>query len=210
MNSQKGLPPPEMLQRGLRQQEPGRGGGRVPTDPDPGRISVTPDADMDLQPSGGDQVPVPSRGVGLGSRPAPKSQASPHHPLHDPAGGHGHHQHPLCEWENPGGLGWGAGGQSRGQGTPGDPTPEGRDGSPLVLGLQGSPSPRLADSGPQVERKELDFGNVVVNGEQSRLLALLNEGNCTLYYRLFLEQCSPEGARDEALGTGPGPGTWAG
>ncbi|KAF6113167.1 cilia and flagella associated protein 65 [Phyllostomus discolor] len=49
------------------------------------------------------------------------------------------------------------------------------------------------------KEKELDFGNVVVNGEQSRLLAILNEGNCILHYRLFLEQCSPEGASDEAL-----------
>ncbi|XP_032492501.1 cilia- and flagella-associated protein 65 [Phocoena sinus] len=48
------------------------------------------------------------------------------------------------------------------------------------------------------KEKELDFGNVLVNSEQTRMLVLLNDGNCTLYYRLFLEQCSPE-----AVGNGP-------
>ncbi|KAM8900796.1 cilia- and flagella-associated protein 65 isoform 3-T7 [Lycaon pictus] len=42
------------------------------------------------------------------------------------------------------------------------------------------------------KEKELDFGNVLVNSTQSRLLVLLNDGNCTLYYRLYLEQCSPK------------------
>ncbi|XP_048200691.1 cilia- and flagella-associated protein 65 isoform X2 [Perognathus longimembris pacificus] len=41
--------------------------------------------------------------------------------------------------------------------------------------------------------KELDFGNVLVNSRQSRDLVLLNEGNCTISYRLVLEQTSPEG-----------------
>lgn len=62
---------------------------------------------------------------------------------------------------------------------------------------------RLADSGPQAKEKELDFGNVLVNSTQSRLLVLLNDGNCTLYYRLYLEQCSPK-----VMGSSP-PGTWA-
>ncbi|MBZ3880635.1 Coiled-coil domain-containing protein 108, partial [Sciurus carolinensis] len=43
------------------------------------------------------------------------------------------------------------------------------------------------------EAKELDFGNVLVTSRQSRHLALLNDGNCTLYYRLYLEQNSPVG-----------------
>ncbi|XP_023578883.1 cilia- and flagella-associated protein 65 isoform X2 [Octodon degus] len=43
------------------------------------------------------------------------------------------------------------------------------------------------------EMKELDFGNVLVGSEQSRSLVLLNEGNCTLYFRLYLEQHSLEG-----------------
>ncbi|XP_008582718.1 PREDICTED: coiled-coil domain-containing protein 108 [Galeopterus variegatus] len=42
------------------------------------------------------------------------------------------------------------------------------------------------------KEKELDFGNMLVNSKQSRFLVLLNDGNCTLYYRLYLEQCSPE------------------
>ncbi|XP_004402829.1 PREDICTED: coiled-coil domain-containing protein 108 [Odobenus rosmarus divergens] len=50
-----------------------------------------------------------------------------------------------------------------------------------------------------VKEKELDFGNVLVNSKQSRLLMLLNDGNCTLYYRLFLEQCSPEVVDDSPL-----------
>uniref|UniRef100_A0A8C7CAS4 Cilia and flagella associated protein 65 n=1 Tax=Neovison vison TaxID=452646 RepID=A0A8C7CAS4_NEOVI len=43
-----------------------------------------------------------------------------------------------------------------------------------------------------VKEKELEFGNVLVNSKQSRSLMLLNDGNCTLYYHLFLEQCSPQ------------------
>nr|XP_012595751.1 cilia- and flagella-associated protein 65 isoform X1 [Microcebus murinus] len=49
------------------------------------------------------------------------------------------------------------------------------------------------------KEKELDFGNVLVNSEQSRSLLLLNEGNCTLFYRLHLEQCSPEVTDDQPL-----------
>ncbi|EPY79412.1 coiled-coil domain-containing protein 108 [Camelus ferus] len=48
------------------------------------------------------------------------------------------------------------------------------------------------------KEKELDFGNVLVNSKQSRILVLLNDGNCTLYYRLLLEQNSPE-----VVGNGP-------
>uniref|UniRef100_A0A8D0U5J0 Cilia and flagella associated protein 65 n=1 Tax=Sus scrofa TaxID=9823 RepID=A0A8D0U5J0_PIG len=51
------------------------------------------------------------------------------------------------------------------------------------LGITGSLS---------AKEKELDFGNILVNSKQSRTLVLLNDGDCTLYYRLFLEQCSPE------------------
>ena len=78
-------------------------------------MSVTPDADLDLQPPGGDQVPVPSGDVGLGSRPAPKHQALRHYPLHAPAGGHGHHQQPVREWEDPGGCGEEKGRRGRAQ-----------------------------------------------------------------------------------------------
>ncbi|XP_023385489.1 cilia- and flagella-associated protein 65 [Pteropus vampyrus] len=49
------------------------------------------------------------------------------------------------------------------------------------------------------KEKELDFGNVMVNSKQSRSLVLLNEGHCTLYYHLVLEQCSPEGTDNEPL-----------
>lgn len=42
----------------------------------------------------------------------------------------------------------------------------------------------------------------MVNSKQSRWLVLLNEGHCTLYYHLTLEQCSPEGTDNEPLGTG--------
>lgn len=62
-------------------------------------ISLIPDTDMDLQPFGGDQIPVPSVDFGLGSWPAPRCQAICHYVLHDPTGGLGHHQQPLCEWE---------------------------------------------------------------------------------------------------------------
>lgn len=80
---------------------------------------------------------------------------------------------------------------------------------PLALPCPGdSPRPGvgkaglwLADSGHQAKEKELDFGNVLVNDKQSRLLMLLNDGNCTLYYRLFLEQCSPVVVDNSPLGT---------
>ncbi|XP_046498897.1 cilia- and flagella-associated protein 65 isoform X4 [Equus quagga] len=49
------------------------------------------------------------------------------------------------------------------------------------------------------KEKELDFGNMLVNSKQSRLLVLLNEGSCTLYYRLFLEQGSPKVVGDDPL-----------
>ncbi|XP_077011288.1 cilia- and flagella-associated protein 65 isoform X7 [Tamandua tetradactyla] len=42
------------------------------------------------------------------------------------------------------------------------------------------------------KEKELDFGNVLVNSTQSRSLVILNSGNCTLYYHLFLEQSNPK------------------
>ncbi|KAF7469989.1 Hypothetical predicted protein [Marmota monax] len=56
------------------------------------------------------------------------------------------------------------------------------------------------------EAKELDFGNVLVTSRESRNLALLNDGNCTLYYRLYLEQHSPVGDDHNS----PGTQTWAG
>lgn len=48
-------------------------------------------------------------------------------------------------------------------------------------------------------RKELDFGNMLVNGKQTRMLVLLNDGDCTLHYRLFLEQ----EATPKAIGNSP-------
>ena len=60
---------------------------------------------------------------------------------------------------------------------------------------------RLADCGLQAKEKELAFGNVLVNSKQSRFLVLLNDGNCTLYYRLYLEQRSPEAVDNHPLGT---------
>ncbi|XP_008823962.1 cilia- and flagella-associated protein 65 isoform X2 [Nannospalax galili] len=42
------------------------------------------------------------------------------------------------------------------------------------------------------KQKELDFGNVLVNSQEVRSLVLLNNGNCTLYYRLVLEQHRPK------------------
>ncbi|XP_055146656.1 cilia- and flagella-associated protein 65 isoform X4 [Symphalangus syndactylus] len=49
------------------------------------------------------------------------------------------------------------------------------------------------------KEKELAFGNVLVNSKQSRFLVLLNDGNCTLYYRLYLEQGSPEAVDNHPL-----------
>ncbi|XP_017712399.1 PREDICTED: coiled-coil domain-containing protein 108 isoform X3 [Rhinopithecus bieti] len=49
------------------------------------------------------------------------------------------------------------------------------------------------------KEKQLDFGNVLVNSKQSRFLVLLNDGNCTLYYRLYLEQGSPEAVDNHPL-----------
>ncbi|XP_058520276.1 cilia- and flagella-associated protein 65 [Ochotona princeps] len=48
------------------------------------------------------------------------------------------------------------------------------------------------------KEKELDFGNLLVDSKESRFLTLHNEGDCTLYYRLHLEQHSPE-ADDQSL-----------
>ncbi|XP_056664054.1 cilia- and flagella-associated protein 65 isoform X7 [Monodelphis domestica] len=47
------------------------------------------------------------------------------------------------------------------------------------------------------KEKELDFGNVLVDSEQRKEMILLNDGNCTLHYRLFVEQtlsgpCDPD------------------
>lgn len=95
----------------------------------------------------------------------------------------------------PGGFSKARGGKARavGQKEPRSPAPS-------------RPTHTPADSGPQAKEKELDFGNVMVNSKQSRWLVLLNEGHCTLYYHLALEQCSPESTNNEPLGTGPGWG----
>ncbi|XP_074047437.1 cilia- and flagella-associated protein 65 isoform X2 [Macrotis lagotis] len=54
------------------------------------------------------------------------------------------------------------------------------------------------------KEKEIDFGNVLVNSEQRKDLVLLNDGNCTLNYRLFVEQmmkgpCDPEEMNNEPI-----------
>lgn len=82
--------------------------------------------------------------------------------------------------------------------TPGTALPWGLRGGKARAGGLGV----LANSGPQAKEKELDFGNVLVDNQQSRLLVLHNEGNCALDYRLFLEQHSPESIGDDPLGTG--------
>ncbi|KAI4588253.1 hypothetical protein MJG53_002661 [Ovis ammon polii x Ovis aries] len=56
------------------------------------------------------------------------------------------------------------------------------------------------------QEKELDFGNMLVNGKQTRMLVLLNDGDCTLHYRLFLEQSDPKAVENSPLGTQ----AWAG
>lgn len=66
---------------------------------------------MDLQPFGGDQVPVPSGDVGLGSQTVPKDQSPSHHALLDSAGGHGRYRMPLCEWRPWWGWSQGPGGK---------------------------------------------------------------------------------------------------
>ncbi|XP_040609232.1 cilia- and flagella-associated protein 65 isoform X3 [Mesocricetus auratus] len=48
-----------------------------------------------------------------------------------------------------------------------------------------------------VKPKELDFGNVLVNSREVKSLVLLNDGNCTLYYRLVLEQHRPKGLNND-------------
>ncbi|XP_023366136.1 cilia- and flagella-associated protein 65 [Otolemur garnettii] len=50
-----------------------------------------------------------------------------------------------------------------------------------------------------VKEKKLDFGHVLVNDKQSLSLVLLNEGSCTLYYHLYLEQLSPKVIEDQPL-----------
>lgn len=104
--------------------------GRVPMEgllqATAGIISVTPDADVDLQPFGGDQVPVPSGDVGLGSWPVAKCQPRCHHPLHAPAGGRGAHQQPLSEWEGSGRRGLGEGPRHVGGKAPGNLTSRGQ------------------------------------------------------------------------------------
>ncbi|XP_052605856.1 cilia- and flagella-associated protein 65 isoform X1 [Peromyscus californicus insignis] len=45
--------------------------------------------------------------------------------------------------------------------------------------------------------KELDFGNILVNSREVKPLVLLNDGNCTLYYRLVLKQHSPKGLNND-------------
>ncbi|KAL1770997.1 coiled-coil domain-containing protein 108 isoform X1 [Sigmodon hispidus] len=45
--------------------------------------------------------------------------------------------------------------------------------------------------------KELDFGNVLVNSREIKSLVLLNDGNCTLHYRLVLEQHRPKGLNND-------------
>lgn len=61
--------------------------------------------------------------------------------------------------------------------------------------------------------KDLDFGNVLVNSQEVKSLVLLNDGNCTLYYRLVLEQHRPKGLNNDSCGTeawaGAGPGRGA-
>lgn len=76
----------------------------------------------------------------------------------------------------------------------------------MGLWAWGIPDPGLADSGPQAQEKELDFGNMLVNGKQSRMLVLRNDGDCTLHYRLFLEQSDPTAVENGPLGTQ----AWAG
>ncbi|XP_043852035.1 cilia- and flagella-associated protein 65 [Dromiciops gliroides] len=54
------------------------------------------------------------------------------------------------------------------------------------------------------KEKELDFGNVLVDSEQRKDLVLLNDGNCTLHYRLFVEQtmsgpCDPEEMKSDPV-----------
>ncbi|XP_027821002.2 cilia- and flagella-associated protein 65 isoform X5 [Ovis aries] len=49
------------------------------------------------------------------------------------------------------------------------------------------------------QEKELDFGNMLVNGKQTRMLVLLNDGDCTLHYRLFLEQSDPKAVENSPL-----------
>ncbi|XP_012401795.1 cilia- and flagella-associated protein 65 isoform X1 [Sarcophilus harrisii] len=54
------------------------------------------------------------------------------------------------------------------------------------------------------KEKELDFGNVLVDSEQRKDLVLLNDGNCALPYRLFVEQtmkgpCDPEEVESDPI-----------
>ncbi|XP_051010503.1 cilia- and flagella-associated protein 65 [Acomys russatus] len=45
--------------------------------------------------------------------------------------------------------------------------------------------------------KEMDFGNILVNSQEVKSLELLNDGNCTLYYRLVLERHRPMGLNND-------------
>ncbi|XP_008257396.3 cilia- and flagella-associated protein 65 isoform X1 [Oryctolagus cuniculus] len=47
------------------------------------------------------------------------------------------------------------------------------------------------------KEKELDFGNMLVGSEENRSLEFGNDGDCTLYYHLHLEQHSPEGDAED-------------
>lgn len=55
---------------------------------------------------------------------------------------------------------------------------------------------------------QLDFGNVLVNSQEVKPLVLLNDGNCTLYYRLVLEQHRPKGLHSDSCGTEAWAGVW--
>ncbi|KAM6178404.1 cilia- and flagella-associated protein 65 [Rhynchocyon petersi] len=50
-----------------------------------------------------------------------------------------------------------------------------------------------------LKEQELDLGSMLVNSTQSRFLVLVNNSNCTLSYRLFLEQSSPKVISSEPL-----------
>lgn len=47
---------------------------------------------------------------------------------------------------------------------------------------------------------------MLVNSREVKSLVLLNDGNCTLYYRLVVEQHRPKGLNNDPCGTE----TWAG
>lgn len=47
---------------------------------------------------------------------------------------------------------------------------------------------------------------MLVNSREVKSLMLLNDGNCTLYYRLVMEQHRPKGLNNDSCGTE----AWAG